>query len=255
MNTRNNIIALIIIVIAFSGCKKNSVEPLPSTITAKTTNTSNAGYTPINIGDVRQIVNLADSSTILMNIVGTRKRSDSVDVFIMEWTYGTQPPDTLYYLIKDGFFTGTNITADSNSVNPFEEQRIGKVNPVNNETWQNFIGYSDSSFVIASYYKDRSTLCGTFPDVYGFTFTYRSSGIIDTILTAFYADNIGYIRTDYNKNAQGLTWEASYIKVANQVYGTLWPAKDLSSPGLSKRSVSNNIIVNAYSLLGNKDVR
>jgi len=245
MNTRNKTIILIITIFAISGCKKNSVEPLPST---------NKNYIPINIGDVRQIVSLADSSTILMKVVGTRKRSDSTKVFEMEWTYGIQKPNTHYYLLKDGYFMSTNLTSDSDSVNPFKEQRLGKVTPVNSEMWKSIIGSSDSTFFIASYYKELNTLCGTFSNVYGFTLTQTVGGIIDTILTPYYAENIGYIGTD----AQQMALRASYLKVANHEYGTLWPAKNVSSVGLSKRNVNNNILVQvitAYSLLGNKNFK
>jgi hypothetical protein len=245
MKTRIGILILIVTVLTFCGCKKNSTEPLPVTTTT---------YTPLNTGDVRQLVYLADSSTTLMKVVGTLKRKDGVEVFAMEWTYGIQRPDTLYYIIKDGFFMSTELDSDSSSTNPFGEQRLGKINPVNGETWLHTLGDSDSIYVTATYYHEQRILCGTFTNVYGFTMTERSAGHIDTMMTPFYAENIGYIGTGLISNLK-LDFSASYIKVANQEYGALWPAKTV---GLPKRNINYKLsfqAIAAYSLLGDKNAR
>jgi hypothetical protein len=242
MKTKIEILILAITVLSFYGCKRNSTEPLPVT---------NTTYTPLNTGDVRQLVYLTDSSTTLMKIVGTLKRRDGAEVFAMEWTYGTQRPDTQYYLIKDGFFMSTELSSGSSSINPFGEQRLGKVNPVNGETWLHTLGSSDSLFFTATYCKELRTLCGTFTNVYGFTMTEVSAGHIDTMMTPFYAENIGYIGTGSISNLR-LDFSASYIKVANQEYGSLWPAKTV---GLYKRNINNKLSIQAiaaYSLLGVK---
>jgi hypothetical protein len=262
MKTRIEILILVITVLSFCGCKKNSTEPLPGT---------NSTYMSMNIGDVRQLVFLTDSSTILMKVVGTTKRTDGLDVFVVEQTYGVglfnEYPDTSYYMIKDGYYMSTNLYPfDStsnpqrpfNSTNPFAEERLGKVNPINGETWKQTLGDPDSSFFTASYYKEQHTFCGTFTNVYGFTLTEVNAGKINTILTTFYAENIGYIGTDWNDDSQ-LNVSATYVKVANQVYGALWPTKNtVPHIHLSKRGINHKFSVRAiaaYSLLGVKNAR
>ena len=252
MKTRIEILILVIAVLSFCGCKKNSTEPLPVT---------NSTYIPMNIGDVRQLVFLADSSTILIKVVGTTKRTDGLDVFVVEQTYGLglfyEYPDTSYFIIKDGYFMSTSLYpfdstyGYSDSTNPFGEQRLGKVNPVNGDTWIDYIKGSNTSIVTATYYKELVTFCGTFTNVYGFNF-------FDSGLTVFYAENIGYIGTDFNSLSSNIQIRASYIKVANQEYGALWPTKNTRPYLLSKRNLNHKFSVQAiamYSLLGVKNAR
>ena len=94
----------------------------------------NKSYMPLNVGDVRQIISVMDSSTLLWTVTGKTLRRDGVSVFCMEWKTGTSSRNTLYYLIKDGFFLGTELDTTSRSdidlsVNPFNEQRLAKLYP------------------------------------------------------------------------------------------------------------------------------
>jgi hypothetical protein len=114
------------------------------------------------------------------------------------------------------------------------------VNPVNGETWIHTLGAPDTTFFTAKFYKEQHTLCGTFNNVYGFTLTNMVYGNIDTILTPFYAENIGYIGTDWNNNRQPNV-RASYIKVSNKEYGSLLPLKNGLSLGSSKMNNSNRL--------------
>lgn len=80
---------------------KCSGNPLSSEITTS--------YTPLNVGDVRQLIFRGDSSTTLMSVVGKTNRSDGTEVFIEDWKYGTQAPTVSYYLVKDGYFLATEL--------------------------------------------------------------------------------------------------------------------------------------------------
>jgi hypothetical protein len=245
IKTRIEILVLIITILSFCGCRNNSTEPLPIT-------TSN--YMPLNVGDVRQLVYPADSATVLMKVIGKLSRKDGAEVFAMEWTTGIQKPDTQYYMIKDGFYTATELDSDSHAPNPFWEQRLAKLHPVNGETWKHTLGSSDSTFFTASYYQEVQTFCRKFTNVYGFILMETRAGNTDTIMTPFYAESIGFIGTGLNGDLQ-LFASASYIKVANQEYGSLWPAKNPRPMQLAKVNISNklrNQTIVMYSLLGAK---
>ena len=191
-----------------------------------------------------------------MNVVGSLNRQDGAEVFAIEWTSGIQKSDTYYYMIKDGFYMATELDSDSHAPNPFWEQRLAKIHPVNGETWKHTLGSPDSIFITASYHTEMQTFCGKFSDVYGFTLIETRAGQTDTILTPFYAENIGYIGTCLNSDPQTFA-STSYIKVANQEYGTLWPAKNLLPTGLAKGTIINRLRIQdlaAYSLLGVKNM-
>jgi hypothetical protein len=197
---------------------------------------------------MRQLVYSVDSSTILMKVPYPSKRQDGTDIFAIEWTYGTQEPDTSFYLIKDGFFMATEVKAVSDSTNPFREQRLAKVNPTDGESWKHTLGNLDSTFFTAKYLKERHTYCGTFSDVFAFVLTNSNAGTTDTILTTFYAKNIGYVGTDVNKDLYP-DIQASYIKVGNQQFGALWPPK---SPAHNAATSTQSIkrLIGGYLLLG-----
>ena len=207
-----------------------------------------SNYIPWNIGDARQIVYCADSSTILLRVVLTSKRQDGADIFALEWTYGTHEPDTFYYLFKDGFFLSTNLEAGVDSINPFREQRLGRVHPTDGESWKHTLGDLDSVYFTARHLNKQSTYSGIFYDVFAFVLTGQTGGRIDTILTTFYAQHIGWIGTSLNRDFR-LDYSASYIKVDNLEYGSMMPAKN-PSPPMKVPSVSNKQIIDPYFILG-----
>jgi hypothetical protein len=202
----------------------------------------------MNVGDVRQIVFLSDSMTELRKIVRTVKRKDGLDVFAEELTVGTARPDTLYYLIRDGFFMATELDSGSNPVNPFREQRLARINPTNGENWKHTLGYTDTTYFYTKYIGEQQALCGTFPNVYGFILTNTYNGILDTIMTIFYAPNVGYIGTDIDKDFRHEV-STSYVKVGDQVFGSQWPARN-PSPDASGGSQFKRRTLATYSLMG-----
>jgi hypothetical protein len=183
-----------------------------------------SNYAPLNKGDIRQIVFAFDSSTFLMRVLDSRKRQDGRDVFGMEQTEGTQPPDTFYYLIKDGYYMATDLQLHQDSINPFYEQRLAKVHPVNGEIWQHFEGETYPHYLKAIFFNEIATLCATFKNVFGVMLT-DSLGRVDTILTVFYAENVGWIGSDIDNDFQPDA-SLTYAKVADREIGKLWPAKN-----------------------------
>lgn len=189
---------------------------------------SSISYTPLNVADVRQIIYQADSSTILFSIVGKTKRSDGRDVFIGEWKYGTRNPYTDHYLVKDGYFMATELdtTPYPNidvTVNPFVEQRLAKSLPSDGETWKHTLGDSNGDFWKSRSIEQLSTFCGTFDNVFGFMLFEDQAS---SILTAFYAKQVGWIGTSTSLSKEPLDFSCSYIRVNGKVFGHLWPEKD-----------------------------
>ena len=75
---------------------------------------SDKPYSQLDVGNVTQFVDSNDSSTFLVEIVGTTHRKDGQEVFIEKQTSGIGAPDTSYEFIKDGFLITTRLDpADS----------------------------------------------------------------------------------------------------------------------------------------------
>ena len=228
------ILLLLFLIIVLWKCVGN---PLSSDV--------NMSYTPLNVGDVRQLVYYADSSTTLFSIIGKTKRSDGIDVFIGQWKYGTQDPIVSYYLVKDGYFMATELdTTDRDdidkNINPFGEQRLAKSYPEDGDSWQHTLGQVDSPFLIAKSIGQLHTFCGNFDGVFGF--------YLSGLLTTFYAKGIGWIGTSSVFSSTVLNFSCSYVRVNGKIYGQLWPAKDLTiNPIYKQRSL--NKIITQYPLL------
>lgn len=217
-------------------------NPLSSEITTS--------YTPLNVGDVRQLIFREDSSTTLFSIVGKTLRRDGTEVFIGEWQYGTQEAlFTSYYLVRDGYYMATELDTTSQNhidktINPFGEQRLAKSYPVDGEVWQQTVGDSYSFFWTSRSIEQLSTFCGTFENVFGFTL-FDDFGF--SILTTYYSKGIGWIGTS-SVFSQGPDFSCSYVRVNGKVFGHLWPAKD---PTLLPKSERENLakVLAAYPFL------
>ena len=210
---------LFFFIIILSGCSKPT-EPIQI---------PQASFTPLNIGDIKQYINVVDSSTLLVQVVDTLKRTDGLKVFQINWITGALSPRITFYAVRDGYFVNTLLDSVQNSTNPFNEQRIAKSNPANGDTWQDFAGDSVSSYVTAVFYQSKKTTMGTIPNVFGFLFHNKSALTTDSGLTPYYAENIGYIGTDYNNDGQ-LDLSLTYAKVGDKIYGALWPTKNPTPP-------------------------
>jgi len=207
----------------FLGCSKSS-EP----------ENIQGNYTPLNVGDVRQLVFLSDSSTILMTIVGKTKREDGQEVFVCWNNYGTYIGDTSYYFIKDGYYCVTELDTDLTkkyddyeefaSSNPFGEQRLGKLYPNDGDFWKQFVGRNDSMYRYANYAGSKNMITGNFPNVFSFAVFDSSKKFADI----YFAENIGHIGTSISLEGNTSEFQVSYIKVANKVIGELWPAKPIT---------------------------
>ena len=213
-----SIIFFFLVITLHRGCQDESAEP---------SGLNRPTYTPLHVGDVQQLINLADSSTILLKISGTVKRGDGIEVFVQKRYYGNKKPDTMYYFIKDGYYSSTMLYKIFNTDNPYGEQRLCKANPVDGETWLCAPHNDTASFMVAKYYGEKSVLCGTFTNVYCFSRVDLSSGIADTIGSGLFAENIGFIGTKRN-NHFNQDLSVSYARVGDQEYGALWPMKPIA---------------------------
>ena len=186
-------------------------------------------YTPMNVGDVWQYINIADSSTLLVEVVDTLKRIDGLKVFQINSITGNWMPRITFDAIKDGYYIRTLLDSTQNTINPFNEERIAKGYPSNGETWQDVLGDPQSSYTTAILYRSKRTILRTFPNVFAF-FSHNKSNLNNIYgITVYYAENIGYIGTEFNNNGQ-LGLSLTYAKVGNNIYGTLWPTKNPTPP-------------------------
>jgi len=196
---------------------------------------STGDYSPLNVGDMLQLVNSADSSTQFFTVLGNVKRQDGTIVFAIVRKIGTLfPADTLYRFFRDGYLISTLMDSSTRNAlpgNPFAEARIAKVNPSNGETWIKTLCSPDTVFITAAYVPRLSTFCCTFEDVFAFTETYYSNGQSNvTGSEDYYAKDIGLIGYSGYLYIFRINWRATYVKCGSHERGKPWPARE-SLPG------------------------
>ena len=200
---------------------------------------SSTSYMPLNVGDVRQLIWKNDSTTILYTVTGKTSREDGTSVYSMKIKMGTTIGHTNYYFLKDGYYVGTELDSTYRTdldlkINPFNEQRLAKLDPNDGEIFIHTLGDSDTSYWKISKENSITTFCGVFEDVYSFLLfdNLRSSPILRT----YYAKGIGYIATAIS-NSTMPDFSVSYVKIGNTVMGSLWPEKDYGG-GFDKYNLS-----------------
>lgn len=187
-----------------------------------------SAYMSLDVGDVRQIISVQDSSTLLWTIFGKTYRKDGEMVYCMEWKSETVSRDTLYYIIKDGYFLGTELDTTSRTdidirVNPFNEQRLAKLYPSNGEVFVHTPGELDSMYWYSRKEDPIKTFCGVFDDVYSFSLFGNLESM--QMLKTYYARGFGYIGTA-GFYSTDIVFSVSYIKLKHITIGNLWPEKD-----------------------------
>ncbi|MGE5365198.1 MAG: hypothetical protein ACM3SM_13795 [Bacteroidota bacterium] len=212
----------------FYGCSK-STEPEEQ---------KSGPYASLAVGDVRQFINLADSSTILYEIIDKTHRQDGQEIFLGRWSYGTDTSKRIsYYCLKDGYLMSTELTPVQDTakvkVNPFYEQRIAKIFPKDGDEWDNIVGDIYPEKFKASFIGKKITACGEFGNVYCFA--------LDEIIRVYYAENFGIIASEpagaSDVNFLGVS--LCYLRVGGIEKGRRLPPKDHSyyfiSSSLKKR--------------------
>lgn len=211
------------------------------------TTVSNNAYMVLNVGDERQVIYTQDSSTILMKIIGTTKRSDGLDVFIGKQISGTSDTSLFesYYALTDSFYIATELKIGSSiNENPFREQRLAKLYPLDGDTWLHTQGDYSTPIMRAKFIGTKTVPAGIFNDVYGFH--------LDNLMTLYYARGVGYIGTKVEQDSNYFV--TTYMKIGGRVYGKLFPPKDFTDindgPGLA---ASKHFI--GYGFFGEKITR
>jgi hypothetical protein len=215
----------------------------------------NQSYMPLNVGDIRQMVWVEDSATVLWTITGTTLRKDGTPVYCMEWKTGTSFIETYYYLNKGGYFLATELdttrfTSIDKKLNPYGEQRLAKLSPKDGEKFLHTVGDSDNTFWTTHKEGSVETFCGLFEDVYSFTLIFGSEQSL--VLSTYYAKGYGYLGTS-GFFSDSLDYMVTYIKIGGVTRGTLWPEKDFGrvSKVMSKKKIYYYLI-NGYRITNKK---
>ena len=153
---------LVFVINLLISCNENTTESV-----------ANKLYTPLSLGDKTQIIFMADSSTVSLEIVAMAERSDGQKVYQGHYKPGTQAPNVSYYYVADGYFMATaldTIQSDTllHQINPFREQRLAKSYPKINDSWVHTIGDSSSGYFIAGDAGDFAPLWGAVADMFRF---------------------------------------------------------------------------------------
>ncbi len=186
----------------------------------------NEVYMYLNVGDTREYFSSADSSYMVFKITGKTTRPDNQPVYIGEWNSNYQLDSVGwfgYYFIKDGYFISTELdTTDRKEiadVNPFNEQKLAKLEPVDGDSWRTTLGTTDSvNFAYAFYVGKKTTPASTFGNV----FKYRISNVIET----YYARGIGHIGAQPIDSNSGSVF-VTYVNVNGIELGKFVPINNL----------------------------
>lgn len=172
-----NLIFAFTILILLPGCSSNSTEP-----------DDVKNYMSLSVGDVREYLDTGFNTYQKWEIKSKIKREDGMDVFVGEWTSSLDTSKfTSYYAISGEYFIATELTKSGNTENPFQEQRLAKVNPKDGDRWQHTLGVPDSEkvFFDAEYIGGRNTPAKYFEDVFSFS--------LSNIAVIYYAKDFGNI--------------------------------------------------------------
>jgi hypothetical protein len=223
MTKKQNIFYPFFIFILFLSCQ-NFMSGMPNS------RDDDQSYMPLNVGDVRQIIGTADSSTMLMSIVGTTYRIDGTQVYCIEWKWGNLVPDTLYYFNRDGYSLSTELDTTPDyffnpSINPFNEQRMARLHPKDGELFFNSPDSSDDIFWIARKEEPLKTFCGIFEDVFSFNLYSTYATYAEPYIITYYGKGYGYLGTSVITTSE-IDFQVSYIRAGNKTVGTMWPIKN-----------------------------
>jgi hypothetical protein len=185
-------------------------------------------YTPLNSGDVTQLISVNDSSTVLLEIGDQVKRSDSLTVYEKILHSGSGPVDISYQYTDGEFLIDTNLDSTENtktalySLNPFVEQRLAESFPMKNDTWLRTAGHSDSSYFKARKMITFMTGWGEISDVFAFDLFNKSGGLKMSI---YYAEGLGWVGTTTHTGNMD-HYFCCYKKIGSKIWGELKLAKD-----------------------------
>lgn len=209
-----------IILLGILGCE-NSTEPIDE-------NDLNA-YMSLHIGDIRQFhmpYSSFDTIYTLTKVTGKTFRSDGTEVFITEWyTYNLNNENKYltYDFIRDGYYITTKLDSTKTYTypgNPYDEQKLAKINPIENETWLQIEGYynPDSSqyYLTAKHLDYYETPAGKFKDVFCFINT-RGEPNTEGSKT-YYAKYYGYLGIAFTDDIRDL-FIVNYLKINGKEVG------------------------------------
>lgn len=194
------------------------------------TETENAApYISLSIGDVRQYYSESDSSYSQLSIIGETRRTDGQKVFISEYIDGSSNRQ-FYNFIKDGYMYSTQL--DTNSLdwnlrnNPFVEQRLAKLYPVEGDKWISIDGEDKLSYFRASFDGNKRTSVKIIKNVFSYT--------LDTMLIEYYAQGYGHMGiTSFDGSNPSFV---NYLKVNGREYGEYVPDTNMPKRNVSKIS-------------------
>lgn len=177
-------------------------------------------YVSLSVGDVRQYFTEVDSSYTKWSIIGKTHRTDGQKVFVSEYITDSTKRQ-FYNFIRDGYMYSTHLDINSEGWNlqgnPYVEQRLAKLYPMEGDKWVQIDGDMDTVYFAAKYEGERFTPAKNFKNVFGFT--------LGTFLTVYYAQGYGHIGiTSFDGSNPSFV---NYIKVNGNEYGEYVPNTSL----------------------------
>jgi hypothetical protein len=223
--------------------------------------TSQFTYIPLHAGDIRQMINIADSSTILITIAGSKVRTDGQEVFIEIQKYGigsTQSSfDTSYCFLRAGFLIYTEIDTvkDSTGVykvsNLFQEQQSALEKPSEGFKWYP-VQDEHTRFCSVRFAGNYQTLTSQFNDVFVYDNWWYVDTTMEVVLCTYYARNVGLIGSEWineKVDPQKTIIRLTYAKIGSDTYGNLVTERDPTIGSMAKKFTRNHTTF-SFTLMG-----
>ncbi len=214
------VLAAIITIVVLNSCEKGT-EP--------NTQSKRYPYITLKIGDIHQYKNKLGNAYFQWEVVGTTKRTDSLEVFVFdEWIILSNEiwKGQNYYYLNDEYCIITQLdTIDSLEIeleNPFFEQRIAKIHPDEGDYYQTNIGVPESGkiFMSISFIDSLVTYAKTFESVANYIATTPDTSENNKY---YYAKSFGHVGTVSNSQSGTTEIYATYCKSDTSEIGVYIP--------------------------------
>lgn len=216
MPNKNILISIVILLLYLVGCD-STTEPLPI---------KPEPYVSLHIGDIRQYTD-NNGLFVQSRIVDTTRRIDGQKVFVFEESQVSSDEifkGTLYFYLDETFFIQTELdtvrSPQVNYLNPFSEQRVAKLYPIDKNYFLRNKGAASSQeiFFLTSIIDSIKTIYKTFKNVA----EYNIISLYESLRGAsYYAQGYGHIGSLFINNNDTLKIFSTYIKVSGKELGEL----------------------------------
>ena len=197
--------------------------------------TQDAPFMSLHVGDIREYYDSLDNSYFKWEILNTTNRTDGLEVFTIEESFETIYgifTNISYYFIRNGNLFRSNLDTANNpalkNINPFYEQKLAKLYPMEGDHFLITEGVPDSNrlYMHVHFLDSISTPIRTFFDIAEYTQIDSNSTSEQKV---FYTKEYGHLGTKIKNNSREGYILLNYLKLDGKEIGTFVPFDSTSN--------------------------